>query len=112
MNATATTTATALTPVHLTRRGRVVLMLALVAVLFGAFSLGRADSQAAPTAGAEPAQALQQVTVAPGESLWAVAERIAPHADPRDVMEQITELNSLDSSQLQVGQHLLLPVAA
>ncbi len=115
MSAITTTTATSTTQVHLTRRGRLALTLALVAVLFAAFSLGRADSQAAPTAptaDAEQVQTLHQVTVAPGESLWAVAERIAPHADPRDVMEQIAELNDLDSTQLQVGQQLLLPAAA
>lgn len=112
MSAIATTPATTTPQVHLTRRGRVALLLALVAVLFAAFSLGRADSQAVPTAGSEQVQALQQVTVAPGESLWAVAQRLAPHADPRDVMEQIAQLNDLDSTQLEVGQQLLLPVAA
>ena len=97
--------------VHLTRRGRTLVLLALVAVLFAAFSLGRANSQAAPTAGEAPVS-VEQITVQPGESLWAVARRIAPQNDPREVIGQIRRLNGLQDSQLQAGQQLLLPVAA
>ena len=105
-------THTSSTPqVHLTRRGRTLLLLALVGVLFAAFSLGRANSQAAPTAGDAPAS-VEQVTVQPGESLWAVARRIAPENDPREVIGQIRRLNRLEGSQLQAGQQLLLPTAA
>ena len=103
---------TSTTPqVHLTRRGRTLVLLALVAVLFAAFSLGRANSQAAPTAGEAPVSA-EQITVQPGESLWAVARRIAPQNDPREVIGQIRRLNRLQDSQLQAGQQLLLPVSA
>ena len=99
------------THVRITRRGRVLLLLALVAVLFAAFSLGRSASQAAPQSG-EPAPAVAQVTVAHGESLWSVARRVAPQDDPRDVVARIRELNDLDSPHLQPGQQLILPVAA
>lgn len=98
--------------VHLTRRGRTVLLLALVAVLFAAFSLGRANTEAASAAGDAPLASVEQITVQPGESLWAVARRIAPENDPREVMAQIQRLNDLTDSELQVGQQLLLPVAA
>ncbi len=96
--------------VHLTRRGRLLVLAVLVSVLFGAFSLGRAGSQAAPEA--QPAPALEQTTVQPGESLWTVAERIAPHNDPREVIAQIRRLNDLTGSTLRIGQQLLLPVPA
>ena len=96
--------------VRITRRGRVLLLLALVGVLFAAFSLGRSASQAAPQSG-EPAP-VAQVTVAHGESLWSVARRVAPQDDPRDVVARIRELNDLDSPHLQPGQQLILPVAA
>ena len=105
-------THTSTTPqVHLTRRGRSLLLLALVGVLFAAFSLGRANSQAVVTAGEAPA-AVEQITVQSGESLWAVARRIAPENDPREVIAQIRRLNQLEDSQLQAGQQLLLPKAA
>lgn len=96
--------------VHLTRRGRLLLLAVLVGVLFGAFSLGRAGSQATPEA--QPGPALEQVTVQPGESLWTVAARIAPDNDPREVIAQIRRLNDLSDSTLRIGQQLLLPVPA
>lgn len=94
---------------HLTRRGRVLLLALLVAVLFGAFSLGRAAPQAASAAPSTPA--LEQITVQQGESLWTVARRIAPDNDPREVIAQIRRINDLTTWQLQAGQQLLLPVA-
>ena len=97
---------------RLTRRGRLLLVVTLVAVLFGAFSLGRAATQAAPVAGDPAGPALTQATVQPGESLWTLARRIAPDNDPRDVVAQIRRLNDLTTSQLQPGQQLVLPVAA
>ena len=92
---------------HLTRRGRLLAVLLLVGLLFSAFSLGRAGTEAATSP--EPAAAVVQTTVQPGESLWTVAQRIAPQSDPRDVVEQLRRLNDLSGSGLQSGQQLLLP---
>ena len=96
---------------RLTRRGRVLLLAALVAVLFGAFSLGRSASQAAPPSAAAVTEQ-ERVTVQQGESLWTLAQRIAPDHDPREVVAQIRDLNDLSSPQLRPGQQLVLPVAA
>jgi hypothetical protein len=96
---------------RLTRRGRTLVVLLLAAVLFGAFSLGRSASQATGP-GEATGPALVQTTVQPGESLWSVAQRIAPDNDPREVIAQIRRINDLESSQLLVGQQLLLPVQA
>ncbi len=97
--------------VRLTRRGRALLVLVLAVVLLSAFSLGRAGSQAADVAGAAGAAAPTSTTVQPGDSLWTVAERIAPAHDTREVIAQIQRLNDLDTATLQVGQLLLLPTA-
>lgn len=94
---------------RLTRRGRVLLLTALVAVLFGAFSLGRSVSEAAAPS-AQPEQHV--VTVEQGDSLWTLARRVAPDNDPRDVVAQIRDLNDLTSAGLVPGQQLVLPVAA
>lgn len=98
--------------VRLTRRGRTVLVLLLAALLLSAFSLGRQDTRAATVSGGGAAPAPATTTVQPGESLWSVAQRIAPENDPREVIAQIRRLNDLQSAELQVGQHLLLPRAA
>ena len=75
--------------VRLTRRGRVLVVLAMAAVLLGAFSLGRTGSQAAvvesETVTGAAAPRVEQATVRLGESLWSVAQRIAPDHDTREV---------------------------
>jgi LysM repeat protein len=94
--------------VRLTRRGRVLVVLTALVLLVVGFSAGQASSQAAGTTGqVRP----HKVTVEPGESLWSFATRIAPHADPRLVVDQIERLNHLAGSQVTVGQQLLVPVA-
>ena len=102
--------ATSTSSIRLTRRGRALLLVLLVALLLAAFSLGQEATQAAGPGPAGPV--LEQTTVQPGESLWSVAQRIAPDNDPREVIAQIRRLNDLDSVNLQVGQQLLLPRAA
>ena len=97
---------------RLTRRGRVLLLALLVAVLFGAFSLGRSASQAAPPSAASAAQQHERITVQAGDSLWSFARQVAPDRDPRDVVATIRDLNDLTSAELSPGQQLVLPVAA
>jgi LysM repeat protein len=99
-------------PLRLTRRGRALLVLLLAGLLLAAFSVGSRETQAAGVVSEGGASRLTQTTVQPGESLWSVAQRIAPDNDPREVIAQIRRLNNLESVQLQVGQQLLLPRAA
>jgi hypothetical protein len=100
--------------VRLTRRGRTVVLLALVGLLLAAFTLGRiGDSQAAARgAGASARVPYASTTVHAGETLWSVAKRVAPGQDPRAVIQQIRSLNHLDTAAVQVGQQLLLPHSA
>jgi LysM repeat protein len=81
----------------------------LVLLLLAAFSLGRTGAQGSTTV--QPGVQLEQATVLPGETLWAVAQRLAPGQDPRPVVDQIRRLNDLTSAELQAGQQLLLPAA-
>ena len=96
---------------RLTRRGRVLVVLAVAALLLAAFSLGRVDSRAAVPGGEASAPALTQTVVLPGETLWSIARDLAPDNDPREVVAQIRELNDL-SGGLVAGQQLLLPAVA
>ena len=43
------------------------------------------------------------------QSLWEIAVAADPDRDPREVMDDIAELNGLTSSQLSAGQVLEVP---
>jgi LysM domain len=104
-------------PARLTRRGRVAV--AGVAVLAaGALSVGLATAAQAGrgaagasrgTAQASPGRYVAKVTVQPGQSLWSLAQAYDPDADPRDIVLQIQQLNSLPGAQLRAGQALWVP---
>lgn len=94
-------------PVRLTRRGRVVIVLAmLLALVVAGFTLGRASSQAA---GPEVHRPLPTVTVAPGETLWQIAARLDPTGDRRALVDAIESLNHLRDDRIVAGQQLKLP---
>lgn len=96
--------------VRLTRRGQVLVVAVLAALLLTAFTLARPGTSQADTDAPLPV-AIGVTTVQAGETLWGVARRIAPDSDVRQVVAQIRELNDMGSSTLQVGQQLLLPAA-
>jgi len=94
---------------RLTTRGRVVLtLLALVPLLVAALVFGLGSGGA--VAGSEPGTgSFEYVTVDLGQSLWSVAQQVAPAADPRDVIAEIMKLNGLSSSDVTPGQQLAIP---
>jgi len=109
------------TRVHLTRRGRVVFT-TLAAIPIAAVALALAlNGGIAAAEGANigahlgantvagVATAFDYVTIRSGQSLWQLAETIAPTSDPRDVIAEIVSLNQLPSENVQPGQRLALP---
>ena len=93
--------------VRLTRRGRLlVLGLGLAATLglgLAAASISNATSQPEQT---------RVITVQPGQTLWDISSRAAAtggSGDVRSMMSHLEAINHLDSSSLQVGQHLRVP---
>lgn len=52
----------------------------------------------------------QRYVVQQGDTVWAIALREAPHADPRSVVGLIEQTNHLKSTdEIQPGQVLLIP---
>jgi hypothetical protein len=92
---------------RLTRRGRSVL-LALVAtpLVVAAMLIGINAGGASAGSSSTP---LTKITVVGGESLWNVAEQIAPNDDPRDVIADIMSVNQLKSVDIQPGERLAIP---
>jgi hypothetical protein len=82
--------------------GAVTIWLGLVAQLGG--SAASSDSPAAI-----PSQ-LAVVRVQSGESLQQLAARVAPDAPAAAVVDQIRELNKLDSGTVDAGRTLIAPV--
>lgn len=98
---------------RLTRRGRIVLI-GLPLVLLAALILSLAGLLNAPAKAADNASGLTvtpavSVTVQPGESLWAIAGRVDPDRDPRDVIADIVQLNDLQAGKVMPGQQLFVP---
>lgn len=90
---------------RLTRRGRVLVLLVLATLVLVAFSLGRTSA----SAGHSGTVTRTTTVVQPGETLWTIARRVAPAADPRATVRRLTELNDLGSAPIVAGQRLVLP---
>lgn len=101
---------------RITRRGRLVLTTLVVSPLLalGVVAGAAATSAIATSAGAGSSASIVEfdyLTINAGESLWQVAERIAPASDPRDVIAEIVSLNQLSSSAVEPGQRIAIPAA-
>lgn len=94
---------------RLTRRGRAlaaaVALLAMVATSLAVTTRVQALHEPASSV---PATAPAEVVVAPGETLWSIAERVAPGRDPRGVVDQLRRINEIPGGDVQVGQTLRL----
>lgn len=94
---------------RLTHRGRVLAgLVALLATLTTALAITERVQSLHEPASPVPATAPAEVVVAPGETLWSIAERVAPDRDPRGVVDQIRRINGLSSGDVQAGQTLRL----
>jgi len=91
-------------PVRLTRRGRAVVLTALLAFTGAVALLTSAAGQAADPQGPPPTTVVEQ-----GDTLWSIAERHAPRRDRFTTVDEIRRLNRLDSYEIRAGQRLVLP---
>jgi hypothetical protein len=98
-------------PLRLTKRGRIVVA-AAAALLVSLLSLLASEAAHATSHSAPPRVAdrnLMQVVVQHGQSLWSLAQSADRSADPRQVMQQIIELNGLTSDMIFTGERLWVP---
>jgi hypothetical protein len=92
------------TTVRLTRRGRlVVLGAALVA------TLGLGVVWASGSVATDHAERTHVVVVHTGQTLWDISAQVAAGGDVRATMSHLEQINHLDSTVLQAGQHLRIP---
>ena len=100
------------TRLRLTRRGRVVLtaLASLPLVVWALVAVLGSGGAAADAGSVAPARSFEYVTIWRGDSLWAIAESLAPEGDPRVLVDEIIRLNGLDDAVVEPGQRLALPV--
>ncbi|MGV8970232.1 MAG: hypothetical protein ACOH1J_07270 [Microbacteriaceae bacterium] len=93
---------------RLTRRGRIVLTaLAAIPVVITAmvFALNGGGAVATSGGGAP----LETVTVLAGETLWNLAEEIAPTVDPREFISDVLAVNPSAGAGVAAGSQLAIP---
>jgi hypothetical protein len=102
-------------PIRLTRRGRIIVwtlaavgVAALTAVIWLAVA-GQAQASSHVRGGGPAVGSVRRVVVKPGQTLWSIASQADPAADPRIIIGEIVDLNSLPGTGIQVGQVLLVP---
>lgn len=100
------------TRLRLTVRGRRVLagLAAVPAIVALSIAILSGGGALASGEGNAPAGTYEQLTVLPGDTLWSIAEAIAPDADPRDVVGELMRLNALPSGELVAGQSIAVPL--
>jgi LysM repeat protein len=88
------------------RRTVAIAVVALLTVLLSplAASAIRPGEPARP-----PAQ--RTVVVQPGDTLWSIAQRVRPAADPRETVAAIQDANGIDAGSLQPGRSIVVPTA-
>lgn len=95
--------------VRLTRRGRLLVLIMVLACLAGLFLLSAGRSEAGSQASVATTT---RVVVQPGQTLWQVAAEAMPGTDTREAITHIRELNALTSSVVRPGQALVVPATA
>jgi hypothetical protein len=93
--------------VRLTRRGWLVLAVIAALAVAGLVVAGATAAQASSPALAHAGQS--RVFVQPGDTLWSIAQRTDPGADPQAVVAGIMKDNHLSTAAVTVGQRLWVP---
>lgn len=102
-------------PIRLTRRGRIVvgtligIAVAAVAAVIWLAVAGQARASGNAKARWSGGGTVARVVVKPGQTLWGIAAQADPGADPRVVIPEIVDMNSLSSTAISVGQVLWVP---
>ena len=96
--------------VHLNRRGRLARTFVVLSLAIVLGSVVSAKAGAGTDAAPQVAGSFITVTVAPGDTVWSLANRLAGGSDVRSLIEEIISVNSLDSIDVQAGQKLRIPL--
>jgi len=99
---------------RLTRRGRLAVTAAVLAAVVGPTALAATTGSGGGAVGpvpVAPARGGPTIVVAAGDTLWRIALRSDPRADPRLTVARLVALNGLTGPIVRPGQQLHLPAS-
>ncbi len=96
--------------IRLNRRGRLARTFVVLSLAIVLGSVVSAKAEAGTDAAPAAASSFITVTVAPGDTVWSLATRLAGGGDVRALVSEIIEVNSLDSVDVATGQKLRIPL--
>ena len=96
--------------VRLNRRGRLARTFVVLSLAIVLGSVVSAKAGAGTDAAPVKAGSFITVTVAPGDTVWSLANRLAAGGDVRSLVSEIISVNSLASVDVQAGQKLRIPL--
>jgi hypothetical protein len=90
-------------------RRRVIAASLGLGIVLAAAHAGLALGGSTTTPGRGPHPQFVSVVVQPGDSLWSIARRVAPHSDPRKMVDAFAA--KLGTSDVQAGELISVPVS-
>ena len=96
--------------VRLNRRGRLARTCVVLSLAIVLGSVVSAKAGAGTDAAPQAASSFITVTVAPGDTVWSLANRLAAGGDVRSLVSEIISVNSLASVDVETGQKLRIPL--
>ena len=96
--------------IHLNRRGRLARTFVVLSLAIVLGSVVSAKAGAGQDVAPAKAGSFITVTVAPGDTVWSLANRLAHDGDVRSLVSEIISVNSLDSVDVATGQKLRIPL--
>ena len=97
--------------IRLNRRGRLARTFVVLSLAIVLGSVVSAKAGAGTEAAPQAAGSFITVTVAPGDTVWSLATRLADGGDVRALVSEIISVNSLASVDVATGQKLRIPLS-
>jgi len=96
--------------VTLNRRGRLARTFVVLSLAIVLASVVSAKAGAGTDSEPQASGSFITVTVAPGDTVWSLANRLAGGGDVRSLVSEIISVNSLASVDVATGQKLRIPL--
>ena len=94
----------------LNRRGRLARTLVVLSLAIVAASVAGGQAGASTASKTSATQSFITVTVAPGDTVWSLANRAGAGSDAGALVSSIIEINGLGSGDLSAGQRIRIPL--